>query len=363
MVLCTVLVVYTYYICFGYLIVALVGYYFPYFFGLKSKKKLAIWGIVLMLVIAVPFGMSIALEQKGALNTPVSSSDGTIMNGTVTPTIGAAGNSYNYTVVISGSAKYVNLLYTDSWSGGSTNITMHNGGAASGGTGTLYWADVNNIGNASEYAYMFAYLSTDGSYITTSNYNYGPITASDASFYGHWIEEAMISTFLMVGALFYLLLLLNWVTDKTKKKAETMQKGLEDKNKTAQNETAQAAKKTDKGDKLVCSECGADVPADAKVCPQCGERFDEEEDKTEQAAKKTDKGDKLVCSECGADVPADAKVCPQCGERFDEDGTDKPKDEKGNGDEKEGEYICTECGATVKGSDTKCWKCGKEFEN
>lgn len=320
LVLCTVLVVYTYYICFGYLIVALVGYYFPYFFGLKSKKKLAIWGIVLMLVIAVPFGLSIAMEQKGALNTPVSSSDGTIMNGKVTPTIGAAGNSYNYTVVISGSAKYVNLLYTDSWSGGSTNITMNNGGAAPGGT--LYWANVNNIGNSSEYAYMFAYLSTDGSYITTSSYNYGPITASDASFYGHWIEEAMISTFLMVGALFYLLLLLNWVTDKTKKKAETMQKGLEDKNKTA-------------------------------TAPN----------ETVQNAKKTDKGDKLVCSECGADVPADAKVCPQCGERFDEDDANKPKDEKGNGDEKEGEFICTECGAAVKGSDTKCWKCGKEFEN
>jgi ribosomal protein L40E len=25
---------------------------------------------------------------------------------------------------------------------------------------------------------------------------------------------------------------------------------------------------------FVCSECGADVPADAAVCPKCGEKFD-----------------------------------------------------------------------------------------
>ena len=25
---------------------------------------------------------------------------------------------------------------------------------------------------------------------------------------------------------------------------------------------------------FVCSECGADVPADATVCPKCGEKFD-----------------------------------------------------------------------------------------
>jgi rubrerythrin len=29
---------------------------------------------------------------------------------------------------------------------------------------------------------------------------------------------------------------------------------------------------TDEG--FVCSECGADVPAEAKVCPKCGEKFD-----------------------------------------------------------------------------------------
>jgi ribosomal protein L40E len=30
----------------------------------------------------------------------------------------------------------------------------------------------------------------------------------------------------------------------------------------------------EKEEGFVCSECGADVPADAKKCPKCGEKFD-----------------------------------------------------------------------------------------
>jgi len=30
-----------------------------------------------------------------------------------------------------------------------------------------------------------------------------------------------------------------------------------------------------KTEKFVCSACGAEVPADATECPQCGDKFDE----------------------------------------------------------------------------------------
>jgi ribosomal protein L40E len=30
----------------------------------------------------------------------------------------------------------------------------------------------------------------------------------------------------------------------------------------------------EKEEGFVCSECGADVPAEAKACPKCGEKFD-----------------------------------------------------------------------------------------
>jgi ribosomal protein L40E len=37
---------------------------------------------------------------------------------------------------------------------------------------------------------------------------------------------------------------------------------------------AEAMGKGTSGEGFVCSECGADVPAEAKRCPKCGERFD-----------------------------------------------------------------------------------------
>jgi ribosomal protein L40E len=79
----------------------------------------------------------------------------------------------------------------------------------------------------------------------------------------------------------------------------------------------------------VCSECGAEVPMDARRCPKCGANFDEEteevvieaseEEIAERIEKQESSDDSFECSECGAKVPADADVCPQCGARFDED--------------------------------------------
>lgn len=49
-----------------------------------------------------------------------------------------------------------------------------------------------------------------------------------------------------------------------------------------------------------CSECGADVTAGAKFCPECGKQMP------------TNK----FCSECGAKVTAGAKFCPECGNKL-----------------------------------------------
>ena len=85
---------------------------------------------------------------------------------------------------------------------------------------------------------------------------------------------------------------------------------------------------------IECSECGAEVPADARRCPKCGASFDEETEevhvqvteeelKTEvqarAAAETESEGEYFECSECGAKVPADANKCPKCGAEFDED--------------------------------------------
>ena len=79
----------------------------------------------------------------------------------------------------------------------------------------------------------------------------------------------------------------------------------------------------------VCSECGAEVPMDARRCPKCGASFDEDTEEVEVEATEAEIAERVErqenedhsfeCSECGAKVPADANVCPQCGARFDEE--------------------------------------------
>lgn len=66
--------------------------------------------------------------------------------------------------------------------------------------------------------------------------------------------------------------------------------------------------------KFKCSGCGAEVLESDIFCPNCGEKFDDEED---------DK--KYTCSGCHSEVSKSDKFCPNCGEKFDED---KPKKRK-----------------------------------
>jgi membrane protease subunit (stomatin/prohibitin family) len=48
---------------------------------------------------------------------------------------------------------------------------------------------------------------------------------------------------------------------------------------------------------MVCSACGAQIPAGTKFCPECGAK---------QAAG-------FFCTACGAQIPAGTKFCPECG--------------------------------------------------
>ncbi|MDX1357690.1 MAG: SPFH domain-containing protein [Clostridia bacterium] len=58
------------------------------------------------------------------------------------------------------------------------------------------------------------------------------------------------------------------------------------------------AMKPDETVYVKCSNCGSDMPADAKFCPECGTPAGEA---------------KAKCVKCGASIVADAKFCPECG--------------------------------------------------
>ena len=95
--------------------------------------------------------------------------------------------------------------------------------------------------------------------------------------------------------------------------------------------------KKDEHKLVICPECGAFIPEDAKVCPKCGTVFEGEEEiepreNGEESAEDADgfwyrkkEQNLMMCPECGAFIPEDAKVCPKCGARFEEDEETLPE--------------------------------------
>ena len=81
---------------------------------------------------------------------------------------------------------------------------------------------------------------------------------------------------------------------------------------------------------IKCPNCGADVKANAKFCPECGKKI-------EQESKK--------CPNCGAEVKANAKFCPECGKKLTEENKKCPK-----------------CGAQVKSGAKFCPECGEKLQ-
>ena len=78
-----------------------------------------------------------------------------------------------------------------------------------------------------------------------------------------------------------------------------------------------------------CSKCGTTLKADAKFCPNCGERV--------EAAG----GAKVNCPKCGQPVDASAKFCPHCGEPM--------------------QKTCTKCGTVVSSGVKFCPNCGEKL--
>lgn len=82
------------------------------------------------------------------------------------------------------------------------------------------------------------------------------------------------------------------------------------------------------GAKTKCAKCGAEMRADAKFCPMCGERNVGE--------------GKILCPKCGAAVSNKVKFCPECGSAL--------------------SSVCPKCGASVKARVKFCPECGAKIK-
>lgn len=104
-----------------------------------------------------------------------------------------------------------------------------------------------------------------------------------------------------------------------------------------------------------CEKCNAVVLPGEVNCRKCGAYIDRPED------IKPNKADFFTCSDCGGEVPADAKVCPKCGSKFDEEIETEVTHADGTVEVTLNNIICPDCGAEVPSTASFCPKCGKKF--
>lgn len=290
---CAVLVT-TYYMCFSYAAVSVIAFGIPYYFGLKSIKKLAVFGITLFLFLGLAFGVYSFYEWKGMEGKPVGSESGLLTNGTMTR-LDADTFQYSVFVVGGNGSEEVRVVTESQWAESVTyNLTLVPLGPPTA-LGQLY---VNNT-TLPEGLYFYHFELNAGSEWLKSDYGIGPINISDGDFLIAMLFSRIMLVFLNIALLYYILLGLIYWSKSSRKRYEEIKKEKEEPRTSTKKEDEQVQAE----EKFVCSECGAEVPPDATECPQCGEPFEEE--------KET-----MICGSCGAEVDSDAESCWNCGKRF-----------------------------------------------
>jgi len=287
-------------------VIALIIYGVPRYFGLADRKRLLIFGTILMILLGMASGLtyySILIEE-----TPVtlSTPDNVLSAGSITPFRGTDSTVFHFSVIYTGTdtSPNVNVTVYDYYlASQGTVYNMINDTSYNSSTSDRYI--LNQTFATSIYDFGFSYDKPDGT-VAITDLSWGPYTMTNDDILVNELWKVPITMFLNVGLLFYLIILLTWWMERSRKRFESQ------------------------GGRY-----------GAKPAPKTTEKF--------------------VCSECGSEVPANADKCPQCGEKFEEDERSKAVAEQ-MAQPKSDEFICSDCGKTVKETDTQCWNCGKKFE-
>jgi ribosomal protein L40E len=296
--------IFTWYICFSAMAVAVIMYGIPYYFGFKDRKKLAVFGLALLIVLGLAWGFNMAASINSADSDTVDLED-YLVGGTVTPSKNLDDHTYVFQVTVLNGSAYnnVTLWLDNSW--GSDDAVQYAMTHVSNSSEGMVFEKELTLDEEGIYAYEFEIW--DGEEMQTTDEGYGPINASADEIRNQAIYSGIYYSFFEIGLLFYMLLFLTWWMERSKKR---MQSQMED----AKKRKAEADRKEGvTEEKFVCSECGSEVPANADKCPQCGERFDENKELP------------------AATVVAEEKKCPKCN-------------------------------AVIFDTDKKCWNCGRELE-
>ena len=267
--------------------------------NVKSVKKLLVIGAVGVMLFAFILCFFLVDNLQHAEQMILYSEDEKTMSGTVSPWFGGPDTlfTYNLTIAVNETAvvNSVHLLSYNLGTGGGdeTNLTM-------------IFSDnytVNNSGVITRY-FNYTYetlLDTpinqfvfradiNGEWITAGNYDdrgnpyyvQGPIFKDTWEVAKPLIPSALQYSFIYVYTPYAIIVAMIWWTRRARRlRKEQIEKWEKEhdkedaeKPKVRSKVPSLATAMGKEEDTFVCSECGADVPSDAQVCPKCGEKFD-----------------------------------------------------------------------------------------
>lgn len=256
---------------------------------IKRVKKLAIAGLlacaVMMLVETAFFvGVYTDFEPSSAYSDDANM---VLRDGVVSPVRGDAETLFNYTVdvhwantsqiasvrlLIIGLADYSNESMSLAFTEGNVTHYYYETPVSHPINQFVFWAEVNNTWYlASDYS--------DGETIGVM----GPVYSDTWEVAKPLLWYSAIQAFVQFFAVYMLLVAMIWWTRRARRMREKALDKWETKRKEAAAEAPKDEAKVpslakamglEADDTFVCSECGADVPAEATSCPKCGERFD-----------------------------------------------------------------------------------------
>jgi len=276
-------------VCLLPILVALLAYYIPTYFGLKDRKRLAVFGLVLFLVIGLSLGGALYSQTANYEVQDVSSENNLLIEGTISPSHAEPGDLINFSVTLTSGETDANvsLLLYKVYGGpdNNPNYTMEFTHNSSHGAVYSY-----NTSGLDEDVYYFQYGTLNETAWTETSQSFGPVNADMNLVLGQSLMSGTVYSFYSMAVLFYILILLTWWMDRSKKKIFEMEQ------KRAQNKDKKV--KDAKDEKFVCSDCGAEVPGEADKCPSCGASFEDDELKCPQCSAKLLKSDSK-CWNCG----------------------------------------------------------------
>jgi hypothetical protein len=271
-------------------------------FNVKSIKRLAIIGLVAVVVLSGIWLVAYTQFYMNAEPGVAASEDGTTLtNGTVAPFRGSGSEVYNYTLTVSLKNESGNIIHF-------TNVTVAiqsvDFPGATYANHTMILLDSNNVTLIERYYYSTQLPSAINAYAFWAEYPngsveiggvwdvggvslvQGPFPTSTGAIVSALLPFSVVQTVLNVLIAYLLIIGMIWWTRRAKRireqqvekwrKEEEEKEALKPKSTQLKVPSLAKAMGTDKGEgeTFVCSECGADVPADATVCPKCGEKFD-----------------------------------------------------------------------------------------